>query len=973
MSNFRKILVVICVFALLSVGCVFAVAAAGINDGTVEELAALVDAAEKAADKNAKYNATLAVGEYINTKNIDAEAEGYAEVIARAHKLAVDAAIPFINDAAAANIAPDSAYLAITNANDLLRLYEIAEETEGYADAKTNFDAALLNSLTSLVNNLDANIETTLKTASNKVKINKVNRVLAECLPYGDAAFLDEVKANFATLLAAHERAVEKNLATLDDANAISNYDLPIFITEDWERQPVGMDKSNIGTSWTVDLKNASNKVGIVQEENGNKYYVHQYLEKAKPEATYIQMGLSKTDASKGLVFEFDIATFGQFPEKGIFIETGGVNISTGRVFPPHYFIVDGKGNITSNTGTIVLPNAFVKGQWLHIMIILEPKEFVYKLYVEGEFLAQYDAKASGEKFDHNKAAFRLSGQPSTSGEISYDNLLIYGGDSYRIHDKFDGMSDDEKFLYYVDYFSDTERSIAERNVAYNEASKLLEKYWAEDAYTEAASTDELKSAVDVYLTFDIEILLKDIKDKNLDAYISLVQDLLAIDRAQNTLTDRESAILAITEFSDENKNLIDNVADKNGNGTPDYTEYYNAYNTALSEARYDANAPTFIQYMSRFEKAEVISTKQRNFNKAKAMIDEGTLDLNLLTNPNHPARDNFPDLIAAYNTYVNGKLLIAEITRTNNSDKIIKCIDMIKMYTTEEEWLENEELMVKYLEIVKRVVKDVDADGNLLYDPEMDGVYEALTFYNKAYGFFYARLQTEHVEYISGILDMAAATEAYIEKLGLVSIIDRYLHDNDIDYNDARIIDLINDLETCKAELLLREEDYAKILIQNAVYFVNIVERMRTAQTYGEQREYFEQATALYFNIDITVDGAANAVAIYDEYKVKLDRIAESSIKFLEAVALYEAAETEDEKYAALVECYYNAQFVEMSYDGAKEAMATYQAAYDAYMGYVNAVNSDVTATGNAMGSLRANCGMLTIIAIIIKKLFGV
>jgi hypothetical protein len=258
-------------------------------------------------------------------------------------------------------------------------------------------------------------------------------------------------------------------------------------------------------------------------------------------------------------------------------------------------------------------------------------------------------------------------------------------------------------------------------------------------------------------------------------------------------------------------------------------------------------------------------------------------------------------------------------------------------------------------------------------YDPDFDGIKEAVEFFNECYAFFYAILQDEHVEHMESVLDRVSATDAYIEKMGMISSLDRYIQTNDVDYKDERIVKLINNLDTCKAELLLREADYAKLLVQNAVYFVNTVERMRTAQTYNEQRKYFDEAMLLYFYIDITVEGAARAVEIFDEYKINLDRIAESSVRFIEAVAVYKACETEDEKYEALVECYYNAQFVEMSYDGAEDAMAEYLEAYDAYMNYVNAVNAEVTDSGNAIGSLRSNCGITNIVAIIIKKLFGV
>ena len=41
--------------------------------------------------------------------------------------------------------------------------------------------------------------------------------------------------------------------------------------------------------------------------------------------------------------------------------------------------------------------------------------------------------------------------------------------------------------------------------------------------------------------------------------------------------------------------------------------------------------------------------------------------------------------------------------------------------------------------------------------------------------------------------------------------------------------------------------------------------------------------------------------------------------------------------------------------------------------MSYVQDVNADIAATGAAVGSLRANCGITAIISIIIKALFGV
>ena len=208
---------------------------------------------------------------------------------------------------------------------------------------------------------------------------------------------------------------------------------------------------------------------------------------------------------------------------------------------------------------------------------------------------------------------------------------------------------------------------------------------------------------------------------------------------------------------------------------------------------------------------------------------------------------------------------------------------------------------------------------------------------------------------------------------MGMTAAIERYVEVNELDYDDERIIKLLNDYDTCKSELVLREADYAQLLIQNSVYFTNLVEKMRTSDNYLDQRAYFEQAALLYFNIDATVEGTEKAIEIYEEYLVILSRIEESSVKFVEAVAIYNACETADDKYAALVECYYYAQYAEASFEGVTEAMAEYNSIYESYKTYADGVNADLAISGNAVGSARANCGMTVIIAIIVKKIFGV
>ena len=980
MRNLKKILMVICVFAFLVVGCVLlAYAADNSKPGTVADLNELIAAAEAEQDAALKHAAVVAALDYLYTRDIDAAEEGYDEAVAKADQLATDSingnlAIINNNGVTAAN-----AYSAMVKAAELI----VYIDSKDFASELTaRYDESLVKTLGILVDELDENIESTLTTAANQVAVNRVNAVLSACQPYAEEDILADLKAEFAELSLAHDRAIATNYLNLDNSNVIGNYDLPVYFTEDWETCRVGMTGNDLGKRWTIDLKGIKNQAGIEADENGNQYYVHRYLEKEKPAASYIQIGLStyKVSSENGLVFEFDIATFGEMPNTGIQIEPGGMDLDGARVFPVNYFSIDKDGNILSSDGTTLLPNAFVKGQWLHIMIVFEPDEFVYKLYVAGQMIGQYDAKYQGKTYDHSKLCFRLSGKPSTYGEIAYDNISIYSGTSYRNHDKFVTMTEDEKFAYYVNYLSDEAKDLSSKYVAYSFAKEALPNYWTvneetgEGAYTEhASSNQEIMAIVDSYLAYDVEVLLKEVRKINLDEYIVLVQNLMAIERNMDTALQRAEAAAKVTAFANRNDGLIDFVIDNDESGEADYVQYNAIYQRILREANYDSNAVTFIRYIKRFESAPTLATKERHYAKVKELIQTGSIDIELITNENAPARENFQELIDAYAIYLNADAVVYGLVKENNSIKIVNCISRISEFVTEEEWLANREIMEKYLDIVKPVVLEKDALGEVIYNDSYAGVKEAVEYFNSAYAFFYALHQNEHVAYMQEKLDLVMVTDTYIEKMGYISVIERYVNTNDLDMKDERIITLLNNLDTCKSELLLREEDYSKILTQNAVYFNNIIERMRTAETYAEQRAYFEEASLLYFYIDGSNQGTARAIEIYDEYAEKLDRIAESSIVFIEAVAIYNACQTEDEKYAALVECYYNAQFVEMSYEGAKEAMAEYQAAYNSYMNYVEAVNADVVLSGNAVGSLRANSGIIITIAVIIKKIFGV
>ena len=982
MRNFKKILIAVCVMALLVAGCVvFALAEDEAAVGTVEELTSLIEAAENASETDEKYSAVLAIAEYLDTYELDTASYAYTTAIIRTNKVTVDCARVFIDAVYAEGVDDNTALDCIGKASEMLHLFDLPSGTYGLEEAKEKYNDALVQTANIFMASIDENIETTLKTASNQIAINKMSKLMRDCSFFGDENPLAEVEAKFEELRAAHERAVAANLKALDEANSASNYDLPIFFEQDWEKMTVTNAFSH--SSWTVDIKGIANQIGIQQDKNtGNKYFFHRYREKENPQGTYAQLNLKSAgvvDAQiNGVVFEFDICVMGSVPEQGIQIETGSIRPST---FPPYYFYANGNGDICTPNKEPLLKGALVTGEWLHIIIALEPTEFVYKLYVAGEYIATYDAKYNGtEKFEHGNVAFRLSGGASTSGEVCFDNFLIYSGPSYRNHDRLENMTEEERFSFYVDFFNDDANDVVARKDAYYKADASIGKYWiineetGEGSYAEGVAENEtLKNSVDTFLNFDIGSIIDIAKAKNLSTYIGMVESLAAMERKVGNIKERNALIAEIAEFVSIYETLMDLVGDYDSDGVSEYEEYNAIYNNVKDQVTYDTNSELFVRYMQRFDKSTSLSAMQRYYDRAKLLVDEGGIDLELILNPETHGRENFTDLINAYETYKNSEKRVDAATKINRSEKIVLCMNKISSYRDEAAWEANSEEILKYINLVKEYIIYTDNNGGLLYDGAYEGIKAAVDFFDNVYGYFFIKIQNDHVAYISDILERISATDSYVSKIGMVALVERYLDTNEINYEDPRIITLISNIETCKSELELRREDYAKVLVENATYFINYVENMRTAKTYAEQKAYYEQAAVYYFSIDVTVEGAKRAVSIFDEYKIILERTEDSTVKFLEAVAIYNASETADDKYAALVECYYHAQYAEPSYEGVAEAMATYQAAYDSYMGYVTAANADMASVGGAVASLRATMGITTIIAIVIKKIFGI
>ena len=986
MKNLKKILIAISVCVSLPVCCGVAALATDYT-GTVDELDAIVVELEEATTAKIMQEKLRAAAEYLEKSPVDPSSEGYGDVMARLYAGYFDCVSAQLG-VVAADTDPSKTLKDMLLAEELWALLDVPADTVGYDEAAAEYDETLVVAAELLISEIDANIETTLETAKNKPAINRLASLLKNTSLKGEsqADAFAAIREQFDVLNLAHENAVSARFAELDNVNTLADYDKEVFTNSDFSDASVGLTDNgkNVGGSLLVANKNGTvHPLGVGEEEDGNKYVYGKYTTGGN---SYHYINLYGHDSSRGFVFELDFTTMDVLPDTGVKMEAGGFDHPTaGRIFPPYFFNISGEGAIQDNKGNVLVPNAIVAGEWISIMVIFDPAEFTYSVYVEGQYLstqtAKYTDTGKGVKdyvYDLTKGHFRI-GTNTKVGEYAVDNLKFYSGTNYREVDKFSTMTEDELFLFYTNYFSDDTKDLNGRNISYSYVEEHISNYAVVDeetgvySYVGAAENNvELQLAVDTFFGFDLEELLTHVRDNNLELFKSYVEEVMAIERSTDTISTRNFKIAEINTFITAYQDLINKEKDSDEDGEPDYRHYNAILSQAKRELDYDSNAVLFVRYMTRYQKVSTVSALERYYDRAKELVESGVIDLELIRDESHPARESFAELIAAYDVYLGAEDYIKQLIKREAAKKIVICIGHINEYTTVEEWLAHEEEMNKYLEMVKEEVLSRDENGELVYDEKYDGVREAVAFFDEAYGFFYARLQDNHVAYLTEILDKVAATDAYVEKMGMIAMLERYLANSEVNYEDARIVSLINDMDTCRAELELREVDYAKILVQNAVYFVNLVEYMRTAPTYVEQKKYFDEAELYFYNMDITVEGARAAAAIYEEYSARFELISISSEAFLEAVAVYTACETEEDKYAALVNCYYYAENAEMTYAGVSEAMAIYKAAYDAYMGYAEAVNNDIAAIGNAVGSLRSHCGITQVIAIIIKKVFG-
>ena len=1048
MKNVKKIGLVLLLVAVLTAAIVVA-AFANVYRGNVEKYSMLVEKAIKASTIEAKEAALTAVDVYLMEKPVDPASEGYDEVSAdyMSAKLAMVELCVSANHGDVVATMIKNSTLACKWFNSAWKGVDTAAD-ERYAPlaAKLNaYDVDIANRLYDLIDleilvSESADANSANEDAKYKAFKSFVDRhfFIAEDADYIElSANLNAAAEAYTAARAARYEALVSQ-ARLTDYNKaehpITNYTFENNMANPTVSNYNGFDKNGLA------LKNSYGKESQTLADGTINNYFALHINGALTTAggdtyqsTFILPKFS--GVTDKFVLEFDITSFESIPNKGI-----GFQPKSGET----WFEIDASGNLKNKDGKVLVPNALVLGEWTHITVVCELDNMKEsKLYVDYAYIGLINTNPSGTKY--TPAELRIGNKTNSSGDICIDNFVVTATASIVDTNYVKRMAEINQFIYLTDYMqringdAETFIRVPDCIQAYNDAGELVPQFGYVDSttgeivYSDTVKNiedpdfqDTVKAAVDAYFAYDAESVVYNYSVDNLIKFNSLVGEIEAVaaDPSGTSISTRTTKINSATSFNNLNTAYIYKGNEAGLGYTYDsVTERLNAANDRLTQ---DTVIKNFIETMTNFEAASSATLLQSLYDKATTMISEGIntefLDLE--------GYDSFKQHYEV--TYVNGPAKIELAKKNANSVDLIDSINyLLGRYPTEEEWklvyIENPtteaeiannedfDFIKSYVDLVSRIISRGDYNANYS-SPEKGTVDFAIQRFNSVKDYYYTILQQNHIDVITEQFELFAATSSYIEKKGIVSYIQRYLNQEDVDFSveltcqnqfctrngkiytgkvddvakpscpicgeattayrlissRPELYTLLKTYTAYEAELAPQEGNYEDLLAENTVYFVNTVKKFDAAITFADKLAIMDQARAFYYAMNIDTDEVKAAVAEYEALEAELLETEKNSQAFIDAVLLLVVAYEDDVYYRHLITAASLRGYIDESIEGVAEAVENYENAYNQYMGTVNNANSEINETGISLGSIGANSGFSAVLSAILRILFA-
>ena len=1064
MKHLKKILIALTILTLL-VSAVAVVISA--EDGNLAELQKQYDwVDEKYSDAKGKSEQLTRAFNYLTEKPIDPATEGFAELLAKMQVKSVEIALALRYEPMKGD--PLTSITCIERVYDHLKKCPPAEDTEGYAALiellaeDTATVAADVHSIAaggSVSAMKSRNYLATLfaHLANRPLDETKYGEVVNQCKEDAFAAALviyDEYEANAAgdadtdqkylnrynsagtlyyflnqvvlpdtdeakTLVnnasAAYKATLnekQQRLELLDSQADFASYDLTEY------HQIINLEE---GKSFSAINPNATN-YGEVRTDpvTGNKYFT--LVQGAESSHLYVEPQ-NKTD-ELGLVHSVDMMFGDNF--YGCEFVTREPSVGMGSLF--QFIDEDRSGDIGLRTSTcgvhlpgnandlkgLVTPNV-----WFNLSVTFDYNERVGSVYVN--YVKVLELNYTQYKF----TGFRI-GKSGTNQQISLDNYEVYQGTDVRIWDKFEKMNDEQKFMFYVDYFTVTEEEDASRFSPTNRSNAYLK---ARELMSTIPDTDAVMPYKELFLSCNYE---DDIRKPAMADNLKLIKAMVAELPAITTITSATRGAVAlqldeIDAFIDKNNELI-NKADNSEGG---YLEQVAILDSARDAIARVISAEKFITAVNKFKRATSYASMSKHAATAAAIWadagygfeEDGTPNANIAFVQADPVITEFEttqlnpeevlpeDYKTVFEYYLEFAATIAERVKFENSKRIIDCIAYITALegyeATEEFWAENIDYISKYVTIIRDLIysRNVAVVNN--YDLNYTGIQMALNTFYQLDAYCYEALQQQHIDVISTQLENFVSTDSFIEKNGICTYLKAYIAENELAvylvwdeenktfetvYNNdivdsvyAEIVDEVAELENLlyvytlyNSELTAQEADYAAVLSANTRYFIDTVKVLTSVVSYADKREILNTATLYYYGMNVDSDEAKAAIAIYNEILEDVEDDEAVAVEFLECIdKIYELSEEEEltaseiknATYLLLVEGLRVRQFVDAEIVNAAtgyDVIADFDGGVAAYNEYVAKINSDVENVNGFTCAVRTNSVLYSALAVI-------
>ncbi len=648
---------------------------------------------------------------------------------------------------------------------------------------------------------------------------------------------------------------------------------------------------------------------------------------------------------------------------------------------------IDSKGIVSMKCNNQIVHTASVD-EWQHITIQYDADSMLTQVYVGRDddvytdpdtgkqvkgrkLLYQFSAYDSSKGLVVYPLAFRL-GASSLGGLVAFDNFLAYQGKTIHNPDLLSDLTEMEQFLYISNLLANEENTTSAL-VAYQSYEFIKENFI--DTYCDSEtgeikpgyiSNESIVSAVDLFNRYKndtdglMTALKKQINIENRDKYIYYVENAISSIRTIYNSTQRDTKITAAEKFlssagsSIEKDDLFYTYQQK----LEEYSEY----------ARLDANANEFVTYMNLFDQSVKYSNDggsvslnrlQSHYDKAKVYYDLGIsnytdFDAN---STDADVKNSYENLKKAIESYETALSKIESKTTTSNGERFVGIVNTMKDNSCGN-WA-NDGVEVENL---WKMAFDILYENN--YDTSVPGMSEAKAVYNSANNYFYKKMQREHKDILKEKLDGFNSAASYVDKAAICTYVERYIEVNQkyIDMDDLELKGLVTTTESYKAQLGTVEADYANLLVQNTIEFVNTMKYADMFDSYTDLKPLYLEATSFYYAMNFKSDSISEEeielyVVKYELLRDKIIAIETSCEIFLNNAEKFSGGNFDTETvYKALAECCEKIDDLDETYEGITEAKALFDAKYNEYMSFAGNINDQIEKTANAACALRGN-----------------